>query len=354
MKTRPRGDNIRHFILENVAAGVDDIAVRTAEQFGITRQAVGKHIRRLTDEKAIVSSGNTRDRRYSLAPLIDWSRQYQIAPGLEEDRVWSLDIAPMLSHLPRNVLDIWQFCFTEMFNNAMDHSGGSNIGCNVNQTARETRIALIDNGVGIFRKIQAALNLIDERDALLELSKGKLTTDPKNHSGQGIFFTSRMLDSFNIMSGAVLFVHNKAEKFDLLSDHSGFTQGTAILMKMKNDANRTSKEIFDQFSSGENYDFSKTIIPVKLAQYGNDKLVSRSQAKRLLSRMDLFQTVILDFAEVESIGQAFADEIFRVFAQNHPNMLLISTNATDEVRKIVASAEAAKRKDQQTKLIDET
>jgi len=54
-------------------------------------------------------------------------------------------------------------------------------------------------------------------------------------------------------------------------------------------------------------------VPVKLAQYGNDKLVSRSQAKRLLARVELFKVVMLDFTNVPTIGQAFADEIFRVF-----------------------------------------
>jgi hypothetical protein len=54
---------------------------------------------------------------------------------------------------------------------------------------------------------------------------------------------------------------------------------------------------------------------VRLAKYGNDQLISRSQAKRLLARIELFKIVLFDFSGVETIGQAFADEIFRVFAQ---------------------------------------
>ena len=66
----------------------------------------------------------------------------------------------MLGKLPQNVMDIWHYCFTEMFNNAMDHSGGSEIIVKVARTAADTQLLLMDNGVGIFKKIQKALNLL--------------------------------------------------------------------------------------------------------------------------------------------------------------------------------------------------
>ena len=34
------------------------------------------------------------------------------------------DVFPVLDGLPRNLIDIWQFSFTEMFNNAINHAGG--------------------------------------------------------------------------------------------------------------------------------------------------------------------------------------------------------------------------------------
>lgn len=109
--------------------------------------------------------------------------------------------------MPENVLDIWQYGFTEMFNNAIDHSGGKTISVNLEKTAVNTEIAIYDDGVGIFRKIQAELGLLDERHAVLELAKGKLTTDPARHSGEDIFFTSRMFDDFVILSCGVYFSH---------------------------------------------------------------------------------------------------------------------------------------------------
>ena len=97
-------------------------------------------------------------------------------------------------------------------------------------------------------------------------------------------------------------------------------------MKLNNHSSRTCKAIFEQYTSGEDYGFTKTKVPVKLAQYGEDKLISRSQAKRLVARVDQFKTVYFDFEGVETIGQAFADEIFRVFAKSHPEIAIIPMN----------------------------
>ncbi len=82
----------------------------------------------------------------------------------------------------------------------------------------------------------------------------------------------------------------------------------------------------------------KTIVPVRLAQYGNELLVSRLQSKRLLSRIDRFETVILDFDGVRSIGKAFADEIFRVFALNNRNINMLHINANKDVEQMIMHA----------------
>lgn len=77
---------------------------------------------------------------------------------------------------------------------------------------------------------------------------------------------------------------------------------------------------------------------VKLAQYGNDQLISRSQAKRLLARVELFKIVIFDFSGVDFIGQAFADEIFRVFAIQHPEVELTAVHANNKVKQMIERA----------------
>jgi hypothetical protein len=111
-------------------------------------------------------------------------------------------------------------------------------------------------------------------------------------------------------------------------------------MKLNNNAARTTKQIFDEFSD-ENYNFTKTVVPVRLAQYGHEKLISRSQAKRLLVRIDLFKVVIFDFDGVETIGQAFADEVFRVFSKQHPEVELCHANACKDVEQMISRAQFA-------------
>ena len=108
-------------------------------------------------------------------------------------------------------------------------------------------------------------------------------------------------------------------------------------MDLNNSTSRNIKSVFDQFT-GEDYSFDKTVVPVKLTQYGDERLVSRSQAKRLLARVDRFKTVILDFDGVDRIGQAFADEVFRVFNNNHPDIQLYFIKTNDDVEKMIVRA----------------
>jgi hypothetical protein len=150
-----------------------------------------------------------------------------------------------------------------------------------------------------------------------------------------------MFDEFNIFSGNVHYSHETG-----MRDYIGRTEdhfGTIVWMMLDNETERSAREVFDKFTSGEDYGFDITIVPVKLAEYGDDSLVSRSQARRLLNRFDRFRTVVLDFAEVSHIGQAFADEVFRVFANNHPKIEMLTKNCADEVRKMISRALAAAR-----------
>jgi anti-sigma regulatory factor (Ser/Thr protein kinase) len=340
-RVRTRGEEIRRFILENVEKHPTEISRQTAKRFDITRQAVNKHLKRLTAEHALSETGHTRNRSYRLSSILEWRHDYPIIPGLAEDVVWTKDIQPVLGEQPENVLDIWRYCFTEMLNNAIDHSGGTGIHVHILRTAIDTEMSISDDGVGIFKKIQEALGLLDERHAILELCKGKLTTDPAKHTGEGIFFTSRMVDSFDILSGGVFLTHTFGKEEDWILERDRFSSGTTIFLKLSNHTSRTLKRIYDQYAPGsDDYGFTKTVVPVKLAQYGNDKLISRSQAKRLLSRVELFKTVVFDFADVPTVGQAFADEIFRVFSNEHPDIHLIPIKASSEVRRMIERAKS--------------
>lgn len=336
-KVREQGEKVRGFILDNIASHDGDIAALVAKKFGISRQAVNKHLLRLRAQGAITRGGSTRLPQYKLAEVSARRFEYILSKDLQEDVVWTQDIKPILAPLPDNVLRIWHHGFTEMFNNAIDHSQGKTILVSVKKTAVDTEILVLDDGVGIFKKIQAELDLLDERQAIFELSKGKLTTDPKNHSGEGIFFTSRMFDKFDIVSGGLFFTHERSEP-DWLLERSKTGTGTAVWMELNNHTSQTTRKIFDEYSSGEDYAFTKTVVPVNLAKYGADELISRSQAKRLLTRVHLFKKVVFDFEGVQEIGQAFADQIFRVFANEHPEIDLISLHASKEIAQMITRA----------------
>ena len=333
---RPHSEAIRAFILKHVRN--EGLAGMVAEKFGITRQAANQHLRKLVSEGAIYAEGRTRNRIYKLAATNSSRFKYPIVPGLAEDEVWRADIFPLLSSLPSNVITLWQWAFTEMFNNAIDHSAGTRIMVSVKKTALYTEISVEDDGVGIFKKIQKELGLADERQAIFELSKGKLTTDARNHSGQGIFFTSRMVNAFNILSGGVYFSHEIASEEDWMLERSGTSQGTAVLMKVDNHTARTTAKTLAKFSVDGSYGFNKTVVPVGLARYGSDQLVSRSQAKRVLARVDQFAHVLFDFSGIDEIGQAFADQIFRVFANEHPEMKLLPIHANKAIMGMIQAA----------------
>lgn len=320
---------IRRAILAAIAADGGNVAARIAKRYRVSRQSASAWLSKLSQEGVIDSTGTGRGVRYHLVRLAQVHQVYPRA-GLREDDVWREAIAPVLHDLPTNVRDIWHYAITEMVNNAVDHSGSEQVSVELHRDALNTTAYVADDGEGIFLKIQRALKLYDPREAILELAKGKLTTDPTHHTGNVIFFLSKVLDAFDIISGTLHFTHGEWGA-DMLREQPANAPGTVVLMRLSNDSARTLQEVFDEFTAPEEYTFSKTIVPVRLAQHEGEKLVSRSQAKRLTQRFERFQTVVLDFSGVEEIGQGFADEVFRVFQKAHPAITLVPIHMTPAV-----------------------
>ncbi len=330
---------IRRRALELIALDGHRVGTRLAQAAGLSRQVANGYLQSLLRDGLVSAEGTTLARVYRLQSM-EVAHRYE-REGLQEDLVWRELIAPVVARLGQNVRDIWHYAATEMINNAIDHSGSQQVEVSVSLNALWTEVLVADQGEGIFVKIQRSLDLHDPREAILELAKGKLTTAPELHTGEGIFFTSRALDFFEIESHHLRF--SRAPRADdAIAEQAADTPGTRVRMRLANESLRVLREVFDAFTDPEEHSFDKTVVPLRLAQYEGEKLVSRSQAKRVSHRFERFKQVELDFAGISEIGQAFADELFRVFANAHPHIRITPINAEPAVAQMVKRAVAAR------------
>ena len=326
-------EQIRRRALELIVTDGHRVGTRLAQAVGVSRQVANGYLQAMLREGLIDAEGTTCARVYGLKWLAEVEKRYP-REGLQEDLVWRELIAPVVVQLPENVRRIWYYASTEMINNAIDHSGAQEVEVAVCRNALTTETVVSDEGEGIFVKIQRALGLHEPRESILELAKGKLTTAPEHHSGEGIFFTSRVLDLFEIESHHLRFIHGQ-RRDDAIVQQAQDTPGTRVRMRLANDSPRILREVFDAFSTPEEFTFDKTVVPLHLAQYEGESLVSRSQAKRVAHRFERFKRVELDFARVSEIGQAFADELFRVFAKAHPEIRIVPINTEPAVARMI-------------------
>lgn len=325
-------------LLKEIKEKTPSVVAVISQRYGVSRQTVSGYLSELVKKGIVVMDKVNSQNKYY---LYSYEKTFKFKlDGLEEDVVWLNNIKPLLVGLTDNIMHACNYGFTEMLNNAIDHSGADVVVIQVSQDAISLEFTIYDNGIGIFNKIQQALSLEETRYAILELAKGKLTTDPKRHSGEGIFFTSRIFDRFYILSGELTFMSGQSRMDWLSEDQKKPTEGTAVIMIIERDSDVVVGKIFDQYttSDDESYGFSRTCIPVHLVEHEGASLVSRSQAKRLISRFDRFLEVVLDFKDVKEIGQAFADELFRVFKNEHPKVDLIPINMEEDVKKMVTRA----------------
>jgi anti-sigma regulatory factor (Ser/Thr protein kinase) len=325
---------IGDFLLDNVEKHSADIAAFTADYFGISRQRAHAYIAREVKKGKLISVGHTRWTRYFLAGGKHIEFASKIKPGLAEDQIWTKYVKQMVLNHPENIRNICYYGFAEIFNNAIDHSEGDLIYTQIEIKNGTLHIRIMDNGIGIFKKIERALNLTSPREAMLHLSKGKFTTDPSKHTGEGIFFTSRIFDSFSIFSDDMYYTFTGEDWFLSSEKKESFGKGTSISMIISLESKRTAKEVMDKYTDKE-IGFGKTIVAVALSADPNDPHISRSQAKRLLLGLEKFKEVVLDFKGVKSAGPAFVDEIFRVFQNEHPEIKMYYFNANEEVDEVI-------------------
>ncbi|MEA3328130.1 MAG: DUF4325 domain-containing protein [Candidatus Omnitrophota bacterium] len=249
---------------------------------------------------------------------------------LQEDYVYDKIFykLPSLKKTQKNTHDIIRYSFTEMLNNAIEHSGSNYIDIALIISSDIVSFDIIDKGIGIFKHIQEKFKLTDEYEALSEILKGKRTTMPSKHTGEGIFFTSKSVDLFKIESARIgLIIDNKAD--DIYTEEIKHRKGTKVFFQINKKTRKDINAIFAQYTDSD-YKFNKTKVSVRL-YHKNVEYTSRSQARRLVMGLDKFKMVILDFNQVKTIGQGFADEIFRVFQMNNPGVVIEAINCCKAV-----------------------
>ncbi len=325
---------IPDFLIKHIPKHPNDIIPFAQNKLGVSKVSVHRHLRILLEKGAIVKSGFTTQVSYYLKDSASKKFTILFDLGLGEYEVWIKYLEENFKGLRKNIYDIVAYGFTEIFNNAIDHSEGTGATVHIDWENDVLILSVMDDGVGIFEKIKKAFQLTDKRESILQLSKGKLTTDPENHSGEGIFFTSRAFDEFAIYSNELLYFRDNSEDDFYFETRDDSGKGTVVKMKVRLNSEKNLLDIFKEYSS-ENEDgipgFNKTKIAVQLAQLDQERYVSRSQAKRLLLNLEKFEHIILDFKKVEAVGQAFVDEVFRVFKNKNPNIKIDYLNANDDI-----------------------
>jgi anti-sigma regulatory factor (Ser/Thr protein kinase) len=266
--------------------------------------------------------------------------------GLQEDLPWRRDFAPCFE-LPPTVRRMAQHAFTELLNNAADHSGGSAVTVSMRQTPLQVQLLVSDDGCGLFERIAQSFAIDDPALAMLELSKGKLTSQPERHSGHGLFFTSRLADVFDIHANAAAFQCRSWERRSWRAGRTGpasTRKGTSIYLAIVLDTPRTLDAVLRAHSSDSaGCDFDRTVVPLHLMHGDSAQetaLASRADAKRVALRLAQFRRAEIDFEGISDIGHGFADELFRVFRHAHPALELVPVGMAPNVAAMVASVGA--------------
>ncbi|MDD4354084.1 MAG: hypothetical protein PHN56_06545, partial [Candidatus Nanoarchaeia archaeon] len=306
--------NIKDKILQEVRKkGV----VRTSDfsdSFGISRQYISKILSMLVEENILIKIGSTRSAFYTSEDFLQ--KNPKLTPNsyskilinkkLEEHKIFN-DIEKQffpIKDMSENIKSIFEYSFSEMLNNAIEHSESKKIKIFVSLNSNILSFVVDDFGIGVFRNIMRKKGLKNEIEAIQDLLKGKTTTSPKLHSGEGIFFTSKVGDELILDSYGYQFIVNNLINDVFVKEVKGQKQGTKVTFRINIDDKHHLNDIFKKYTNiGEDsdYGFDKTEIMVKLYTIGGIH-ISRSQARRVLSGLDKFKIIIMDYDKVPTVG----------------------------------------------------
>ena len=292
------------------------------QRLQISRRQASLLLRRLEALQWVQACGTPRVPRHVPGPLRQVVQRYPLA-GLQEDRPWRQDFAPCFA-LPPAVQAMAQHAFTELLNNAIEHSGGGSVTVSMRQTPLQLQLLVSDDGVGLFERVAQHFDLPEPAAAMLELAKGKLTSDPERHCGHGLFFTAQLADVFDLHANTAAFQRRGWDGGRWHPQRPATRTGTSIYWAVSLDTPRTLEQVLQAHSaSGQGLAFERTRVPLALLlPPGVRQLASRAEARRVLARLDQFAEAELDFAGVDQVGHGFADELMRVGARRLPGLRL--------------------------------
>ncbi len=310
-----------------------------------SRQYINSVIRDMVNRKLLLKGGTTAGSFYVLPRNIhligDEITVKLKRKNLEEHKVFNdlREKALFINSLRENVSSILFYAFTEMLNNAIEHSSSQYVEISIRRDKENIIFIVNDFGVGVFKNVMQQRKLKSELEAIQDLLKGKTTTQPHSHTGEGIFFTSKISDIFILESYGYRLRSDNLIKDIFIEEVNPQKRGTKVTFTLSLGSRKHLNDVFSQFvtTPGE-VGFDKTEIKVRLYASGT-VYISRSQARRILTGLDKFKTVILDFDRVTTVGQAFADEIFRVFQERHPDIKLVAVNMVEPVKFMIDRVE---------------
>ena len=315
-----------------------DLVTHIVERTGLSRASAHKAIKRLVDAQWLASDGSPRRPHHRPGALRQVVQRYTLA-GLQEDLPWTRDFAPNFT-LPAHIARMAQHAVTELLNNALDHSEGASVAVSMRQTPSHLQLLVSDDGRGLFDKISEAFDIADPALAVLELSKGKLTSQPDRHTGRGLYFSSKLADVFDLQANATAYQQRGWDHASSLRDRPG-RRGTSVFIGIALDTQRTLDRVLRAHSlDGEGYGFERTVVPMRLLATQSAGLESRAQARRAALRLEQFRRAEMDFDGIADIGHGFADELFRVFRREYPGVELVPVNMAPRVAALVGTVQA--------------
>ncbi len=331
---------VTQWITVAAARDGDKLPTVVSERLAISRRAAHLLLSRLVAGQWLEREGPMRRPRWKPGVLKQVVHRYALA-GLQEDLPWSRDFAPFFELKP-NVTRLAQHAFSELLNNAIDHSGGTMVTVSVRQTAMHLQLLVSDDGCGIFERIQQTHQIGDPTLAMLELSKGKLTSQPECHRGHGLFFTSRLADVFDLHANQRAFQFRGWEQRRWHVGKPMAREGSSVYVAIALDTERSLDTVLRAHSAdGRGYAFETTQVPLNLLTDAGTGLESRAQARRVALRLASFRRAELDFTGIEDIGHGFADELFRVVPGTQPALELVPVGMAPRVAEMIRSVQAA-------------